>query len=212
MAVHRRAWELGIGLTALAASWSIAREAARVPAWEEGLTVSINQWPDWIAVPLWPVMQLGNFWMVVAVPAGLWFATKRKPPVVAAAVATGSAWALAKVIKSQVGRGRPADFFADIDVRESGVNGLGFVSGHAAVAFAAATVVAVYVPRRWIPVPFVLASLTGLSRIYYGAHLPLDVVGGAGLGIACGALALLATGEPRTPDEISQERQSTAPV
>jgi undecaprenyl-diphosphatase len=202
MAGRRRAVELGVGLGALTASWFIAREAARVPEWEADLTVSINQWPDWIAVPLWPVMQLGNFWMVVAVPAGLWFATKRKPPVVAAALATGSAWALAKVVKEQVGRGRPADFFAEIDVRESGVNGLGFVSGHAAVAFAAATVIAVYVPRRWIPVPFVLAGLTGLSRIYYGAHLPLDVVGGAGLGIACGALALLVTGEPRASTDV----------
>jgi membrane-associated phospholipid phosphatase len=198
MAVERRVWELGIGVAAFAGSWAIAREAARVPAWEENISFRINAWPDWLAVPLWPVMQLGNFWMVVAVPAGLWFVTKRKPPVAAAALATGSAWALAKVIKEQVGRGRPADFFANIDVRETGVNGLGFVSGHAAVAFAAATVVAVYMPRRWIPLPFALAALTGLSRVYYGAHLPLDVVGGAGLGLACGALALLVTGEPRT--------------
>jgi undecaprenyl-diphosphatase len=58
----------------------------------------------------------------------------------------------------------------------------------------------------------VLASLTGLSRIYYGAHLPLDVVGGAGLGIACGALALLATGEPRTPDETNAVREKETPA
>ena len=66
----------------------------------------------------------------------------------------------------------------------------------------AATVVAVYVPRRWILVPFLLASFTALARVYYGAHLPLDVVGGAGLGIACGALALLVTGEHRTSSEL----------
>jgi undecaprenyl-diphosphatase len=197
VAPQRRAVELGVGLTALAASWAVAREAARVPAWEENVTLTINRWPDWVAVPLWPVMQLGNFWMVVAVPAGLWFATRRKQPVIAGALATGAAWALAKLVKEQVGRGRPADFFDVIDVRETGVTGLGFVSGHSAVAFAAATVVAVYVPRRWVAVPFLLAGVTGLSRIYFGAHLPLDVIGGAGLGIACGALALLVTGEPR---------------
>jgi membrane-associated phospholipid phosphatase len=28
-----------------------------------------------------------------------------------------------------------------------------------------------------------LASLVGLSRIYVGAHLPLDVAGGAALGL-----------------------------
>lgn len=202
MGVHRRVSELGIALSALAGSWLIAREASRVPDWEGDLTIFLNEWPDWIAIPLWPVMQLGNFWMVAALPAGLWVTTRRKAPAVAGALATGSAWALAKVVKEQVGRGRPADFFATIDVRESGVNGLGFVSGHAAVAFAAATVVAVYVPRRWILVPFLLASFTALARVYYGAHLPLDVVGGAGLGIACGALALLVTGEHRTSSEL----------
>lgn len=208
MAVHRRAWELGIGLTALAASWAIAREASKVPVWEEDATLGLNEWPDWIAVPLWPVMQLGNVWMVVMVPVGLWFATKRRQPVIAGALATGAAWALAKIVKELVGRGRPADFFASIDVRESGVNGLGFVSGHSAVAFAAATVIAVYVPRKWVAVPFVLAGVTGLSRIYYGAHLPLDVVGGAGLGIACGALALLVTDEPPSTTTLTEMEES----
>ena len=46
-------------------------------------------------------------------------------------------------------------------------------------------------PGRWRLVPFTLASLVGLARVYYGAHLPLDVVGGAGIGILCGLVASL---------------------
>jgi membrane-associated phospholipid phosphatase len=189
----------------------VAREAARVPDWEEDVTGTANGWPDWLAVPLWPVMQLGNVWMVAAVPIGLWLTTRRARPAVAGALATGAAWGLAKVVKEQVGRGRPADFFPGINVRESGVHGLGYVSGHAAVAFAAATVVSVYLPGRWRVVPFLLASVTGVSRIYYGAHLPLDVVGGAGLGIACGALALLVTGEPPSTPAIEESVMKDQP-
>ncbi len=33
-----------------------------------------------------------------------------------------------------------------------------------------------------------VASVTALARVYVGAHLPADVVGGVGLGLASGAL------------------------
>jgi undecaprenyl-diphosphatase len=186
----------GVGALALAGGWAIAAEATQVPSWEEAVTLGINGAPDLLRYPLWPVMQLGNFWMVAALPAGLYAVTRSGRAAAAGALATGSAWGLAKVVKEQVGRGRPADFFDDTVVREAGVTGLGYVSGHAAVAFAAATVVAHYVPRRWKWVPFSLAAITGLARIHYGAHFALDVIGGAGLGIACGAIALLVVARP----------------
>jgi undecaprenyl-diphosphatase len=66
------------------------------------------------------------------------------------------------------------------------------------VAFASATVLAAYLPARWRSVPFAVATVTAVARVYVGAHLPLDVIGGAGLGLLCGALGLWAFGEPRT--------------
>jgi PAP2 superfamily/Lipopolysaccharide kinase (Kdo/WaaP) family len=75
-------------------------------------------------------------------------------------------------------------------------NGLGFVSGHAAVAVAIATLVAPYLGRRARWVAVAVAVGVCVSRMYVGAHLPLDVVGGAALGWAAGSLVHLLLGAP----------------
>ena len=57
-----------------------------------------------------------------------------------------------------------------------------FPSGHASTSFAAATMLTFARPR-WAPAFFLLALAIGFSRVYVGVHYPLDVVGGAVLGI-----------------------------
>jgi undecaprenyl-diphosphatase len=99
-------------------------------------------------------------------------------------------WALAKVVKELVVRGRPDQYLTEVNLRPEW-EGLGFVSGHAAVAFAMATVVSPMLGRAGKVVVWTLATLTGLLRVYTAAHLPLDVVGGAALGVAVGTVALL---------------------
>jgi undecaprenyl-diphosphatase len=58
-------------------------------------------------------------------------------------------------------------------------------SGHATVAFACATALALPVPRLAVPL-YVLAALIAFSRVYVGVHFPLDILAGAVLGLAVG--------------------------
>jgi undecaprenyl-diphosphatase len=73
---------------------------------------------------------------------------------------------------------------------------LGFPSGHAAVAAALTVVVTPYLSGRWRYVPITLLAIVLVGRLYVGAHLPLDLVGGAALGIAAGSAANLIVGVP----------------
>ena len=61
-----------------------------------------------------------------------------------------------------------------------------FPSGHAAFFFALATTI-IFWNRSWGVWYFFFAFLNGLARVFAGVHWPLDIVGGAAVGIA-GAL------------------------
>jgi membrane-associated phospholipid phosphatase len=65
--------------------------------------------------------------------------------------------------------------------------GLSFTSGHAIITFAIAGLLVLVLPRRWGILAFVLATCNAVARVYLGAHNPLDVVGGAAIGLAIAA-------------------------
>lgn len=169
---------------------------SRVPPPESALFGFVNGASDGWRPVVRPVMQLGNFWMTLAGPAGAWALWRRPEPALAAATATFSAWGLAKAIKHHADRGRPADLLDGVHLRDGDITGLGFVSGHAAVAFALATAIAPWLPSTTRPMVFGLAGAVGLSRLYVGAHLPLDVVGGAALGTITGVTTQVIFGTP----------------
>ncbi len=162
---------------------------------EEGAFDLVNGLPDWLFWVLWAPMQLGSLMAVpiVAVPALL---MKRRRLAIDATITGFAAWTLAKVVKDAFGRPRPGGLLETVAFKGGEPTGFGYVSGHTAVAFALATAAVLHLPRRWRPWAYALATLVGLSRIFVGAHLPLDVVGGAALGWAIGAAYRWAVGAP----------------
>jgi undecaprenyl-diphosphatase len=145
---------------------------------------------------VWVPMQLGNFLIVPAAAlAALVVLGFRRPRLaIELALAGAGVYLLAKQVKHFVQRGRPDTVLGDVIVRGAHPTGLGYTSGHIAVVTTLAVVAAPWLPRwgRWLVGAAVVAVF--LARMYVGAHLPLDMVGGAALGLATAAAVRLALG------------------
>jgi membrane-associated phospholipid phosphatase len=185
---------LVLGLSVLVAS-ALFIHHDRVGIVETDVFRLINDFPlpGWTYPVVWALMQFGNIASVPAtvVTAGI---ARRWRLALDFAVAGGSIYILAKVVKGLVDRGRPQTLLHSVHILGQRAEGLGYVSGHSAVAVALATVAAPYLgrrARRWV---WAAAVSVCVFRVYVGAHLPLDVVGGAGLGLAVGGAVRLLLG------------------
>jgi len=116
-------------------------------------------------------------WLVLAVLAvWLW----RKPVVLPLVlIAWLAAEVTARLLKEVVTRERPHDHPLVAMLHTPS-----FPSGHATTGFACAATMARFAPlRRAAVVLYALAVLIAYSRVYVGVHYPLDVLGGAVLGL-----------------------------
>jgi undecaprenyl-diphosphatase len=164
----------------------IAARRPRVDPAEESVFRAANGADDRLRTPVRAVMQAGTYATVPALAVVLALTGRRR---VAAEVALGgtAAWLLAKTVKPLAGRPRPASVLEGVHVRESIAGDLGWVSGHTAVATTLALTLAPIVPGWAVPMLTAVAATTAFGRMYVGAHLPLDLVGGAGLGMMVAA-------------------------
>jgi undecaprenyl-diphosphatase len=128
----------------------------------------------------------GLIWLGVGLALSLLW--RRATPFVLVLLADAAADGLATLLKLVVGTRRPSGGGPLIAIPHSD----SFPSGHAATSFACATVLTALVPRA-APAFYVLALAIGYSRVYVGVHWPLDVVGGAVLGVATALLLLAVT-------------------
>ena len=186
----------------------------RVPDEEREVFHAINELPGWIRAPIEPVMQLGWFGSVLiaaVVCLLVGFATRHPRRGAAAAMAVGlagtGAYLAARLAKHLVNRGRPGSMLEEVRIRGAAASGLGFPSGHAAVSAAIVLVILPYLIWRWRWVILALPLIVAFARVYVGAHLPLDVVAGLGIGAICASLMNLAIGVPPRP-AIAMEARS----
>ncbi len=94
------------------------------------------------------------------------------------------------VIKLAFRRVRPQEHFTHEEALPYGMRRpitSSFPSGHAATAFMAAGLLSK--GTRLAPAYYALAALVAYSRVHVKMHHPADVVGGAALGVALGAIA-----------------------
>jgi undecaprenyl-diphosphatase len=171
----------------------------------------VNDAPNALFYVLWAPMQFGTFVAVPVTAVGA-FIARRPRPAIEAAVAGTAAYFLARSVKLVWVRLRPPIFVADVHLRHVPRTGYGFVSGHAAVSASLAFVLWAFLPKRWRWVPAALSGVVGLGRMYVGGHMPLDVLGGWGLGTAVGAVATFVGGVPRRTGGLDPSPDATAPA
>ena len=161
--------------------------SAELTALETQVFRGVNELPDALYRTIWPLMQYGTF-ITIPVLALVAFLFHRRGLALALALAGVSVYLLALVVKQIVSRGRPGELLTGVEQREVfGEDSLGFPSGHAAVAAALSVVVAAHLSKRWTIAALVLGTVVLIGRLYVGAHLPLDVIGGAALGAVAGS-------------------------
>jgi membrane-associated phospholipid phosphatase len=183
-----------IGLLVVVLTALLARRGTY--GWEFAVFRAINDLPSGLRPFLWVLNQYGTAITIpVATAAALVF---RKWRMAAALAISGvTVYLLAKAIKGWVDRGRPGALLDTVAARETfDAGSLGYPSGHAAVAWAITIIVLAYLGRPWRIAAVTLAIIVPLARMYVGAHLPLDLIGGAALGVMIASAVNLALGVP----------------
>jgi undecaprenyl-diphosphatase len=196
-AIRRRKTDLawgGGGLGGLLLAGSFV-EPETVSAFEVGVFRVFNEAPGFLYPVVWPLMQYGTF-ITIPIATVVALLLRKVRLAVEMAVAGVAVYELAKLAKEAFPRGRPGAVLAEAHLRGVPAGQKGFPSGHAAVSAALAFILFAHLPGRWRWAPLALAVIVSAGRMYVGAHFPLDVVGGACLGIAAGALATFVGGVP----------------
>jgi membrane-associated phospholipid phosphatase len=173
---------LGAGAGALLIT-AMAVRRDHVSRGEVRIFRAVNGLPDALFAPAWAIMQMGTLGAAPAAAGTAWLAGDSE--LAGRLFASGTAtWALSKAVKQLVRRPRPATLVPGTRCRGPDASGLGYLSGHAGVAAALGAAALADLGSAGRALVLGAVSSVGLTRVYVGAHLPLDVAGGLALGLA----------------------------
>lgn len=182
-----------VGCTLLVANG----EVGQAEAW---VFTFVNSWPGWL-YPAMAGLQFAGVLVVGPLAALIALALRRYRLAAAAVLATALKLGGERLVKALVERQRPGQTVETAILRgDVARRGPSFPSGHAVLVLALATMVSPYLSGRWKAIPWLIAGSVLMARVYLGAHNPLDVVGGAALGVAIGAGLNFALGVPARDD------------
>ncbi|ACG75320.1 phosphoesterase PA-phosphatase related [Anaeromyxobacter sp. K] len=165
----------------------------RILSLDEALLVSVQRFRrPWRTALARTLTRLGDgkSWTVIGL-ACIASATQRGAHLgLRIGAATGIATLLSQALKRSLTRARPDAAITGFEALAANPDRFSFPSGHTAAAFGVAIAFADE-PAGLGPAALLLAVGIGLSRVYLGAHYPLDVVAGAVLGVFGGLASRL---------------------
>jgi undecaprenyl-diphosphatase len=209
---------LGVALVLIATSAAIAH-GGTVSAAEAWVFHLINDLPELLYRPMW-LLQFAGLLLTPVVPLVIALVFRRWRLAAGLALLVPLKLLLERaVVKQLVDRRRPATSICDRDLTCLNLRGdvpigtQSFPSGHAVIVWGMVWLVLPYLPRRWMRgLAIGLGVGVMVARVYLGAHNPLDVVGGAALGVLIGAALNLALGVPGGAEHEPAEARGDAGV
>jgi len=195
-------WAALAGL-ALTVAASLGALDGAVSDAEQAVFRWINELPGWLERPMWALQLLGVLITPIAVAVVALILRQWRLALALVLLAPLKLVAERQVLKALVERQRPGQTEPGAILRGVPPAGLSFPSGHAIIAVGMVVLLWPYLGRTGRVIAVLLAVAVGVARVYLGAHNPLDVVAGAGLGLLLGGLLTLLVGvpvrRPRTP-------------
>lgn len=177
----RDAWVCAAAATLVGLTCAVA---GRHPRADRRLFAAVNHRHEPVALVV--LQQVGTPWVLPGTALAAAIAGRRRLAV-AAALALPAEKALEVGLKKVRPVPRPLHVEPTVLRDDAPVEGESFPSGHAAIAFTAAGLVAPHAPVPVRVVMFAAAAGTAAARMSQGAHHPVDLLGGAALGTAIAA-------------------------